>query len=173
MVAVRTGRSYAVSNHAAEDKDSWEDELLATDVMSEWESAAASALESPESEAAPESAFDANDDHVQDESTVTDAEDVPSGTVDAEFEVTEDAFSDSKVGDLGQEPVEETVAVSLPEPAPEADNAKVYAAVTRAQRALAVIGVQKLYAEHADEVTVIVDTGKKLLGDLRKLLPDD
>ncbi len=141
-----------MSNHAAEDKDSWEDELLATDVMSEWESAAASALESPESEAAPESAFDANEDPVQEGSAVTDAEDETVDTVDAESDVTEDVSPDS---------------------APEADNAKVYAAVTRAQRALAVIGVQKLYAEHADEVTVVVDTGRKLLGDLRKLLPDD
>lgn len=173
MVAVRTGRSDAVSNHAAEDKDSWEDELLATDVMSEWESAAASALESPESEAAPESAFDVNEDPVTEESAVTDAEDETVDTVDSEPGVTEDVSSDSEVGDPVTEAVEETVAVPIPEPAPEADNAKVYAAVTRAQRALAVIGVQKLYAEHADEVTVVVDTGRKLLGDLRKLLPDD
>lgn len=68
---------------------------------------------------------------------------------------------------------ERPVERSIPEPAAEADSALVYAAVTKAQRSLAVIGTHNLYPNHADEVSAIVDSGRKLLADLRNLIPED
>lgn len=69
--------------------------------------------------------------------------------------------------------VDRTVERSIPEPAAEADSSRVYAAVTKAQRSLAVIGTHSLYPSHADEVSAIVDAGRKLLADLRNLIPED
>ena len=94
--------------------------------------------------------------------------------------VTETAFSQEEP-DAGEEDDAEPVADAVPEPEPvpvarpaaEADSERVYAAVTKAQRSLAVIDTTVLYPEHADEVRVVVEAGRELLAELRNLLPVD
>lgn len=138
----------------------WEDEAPPQDTpMDVWEAVASeNTLDDDALAEATRSAFEKDDSPSTDSSN---EEDEPKSIA-----------AESKI-EVAAPVVDRTVERSIPEPAAEADSSRVYAAVTKAQRSFALIGTHSLYPNHADEVSAIVDSGRKLLADLRNLIPED
>ena len=144
----------------------WEDEAPPQDTpMDAWEAVASeNTLDGDALAEATRSAFE------QDDSLSTDSSNEENEA--AKDDEPKSIAAETKI-EVSTPVVDRTVERSIPEPAAEADSSRVYAAVTKAQRSLAVIGTHSLYPNHADEVSAIVDAGRKLLADLRNLIPED